>query len=132
MLALYGHPFSSYTWKALIALYENETPFGFRVVDPDHPEHAATVADSSPLGKFPILFDEGVEVFEATAIIEYLDVHHPGPKPLIPRERILPLRCPRIVTARQPTMTDHLVRGRLTKPRRHRQTGSQQRRYPET
>ena len=29
-LALYGHPFSSYTQKALIAQYENEIPFEFR------------------------------------------------------------------------------------------------------
>ena len=29
-LTLYGHLFSSYTWKALIAFYENETPFTFR------------------------------------------------------------------------------------------------------
>ena len=28
-LVLWGHPFSSYTWKALIALYANETPFEF-------------------------------------------------------------------------------------------------------
>ena len=41
MLILYGHPFSSYTWKALIALYANETPFEFRMVDGDHPEHVA-------------------------------------------------------------------------------------------
>ena len=27
---LFGHPFSSYTWKALIALYETDTPFTFR------------------------------------------------------------------------------------------------------
>ncbi|HEY1228654.1 MAG TPA: glutathione S-transferase family protein, partial [Ramlibacter sp.] len=26
-VALYGHPFSSYTQKALVALYENGTPF---------------------------------------------------------------------------------------------------------
>ena len=29
MLALYGHLFSSYTWKALIPLYANDTPFEF-------------------------------------------------------------------------------------------------------
>ena len=28
-LALHGHPFSSYTWKALIALYANGTAFEF-------------------------------------------------------------------------------------------------------
>ncbi|MET0508168.1 MAG: glutathione S-transferase family protein, partial [Burkholderiaceae bacterium] len=32
MLALYGHPFSSYTWKTLIALYANATEFEFRIV----------------------------------------------------------------------------------------------------
>ncbi|HEX5747076.1 MAG TPA: hypothetical protein VFZ09_12605 [Archangium sp.] len=32
MLALYGHPFSSYTWKALIPLYANGTAFEHRVV----------------------------------------------------------------------------------------------------
>lgn len=84
MLALYGHPFSSYTWKALIALYANEIPFEFRIVDPHHPENSAFVASAGPLGKFPVLDDDGIEVFEATAIIEHLDVHHPGEKPLIP------------------------------------------------
>ena len=34
-LALYGHPFSSYTQKVLIALYENQTTFEFRWVAPD-------------------------------------------------------------------------------------------------
>ena len=48
MLALYGHPFSSYTWKALIALYANGTPFEFRMVDPDHLENAEFVAAASP------------------------------------------------------------------------------------
>jgi glutathione S-transferase len=30
---LYAHPFSSYCQKVLIALYENETPFTFRMLD---------------------------------------------------------------------------------------------------
>lgn len=38
-LALYGHPFSSYTQKALIALYENELPFDFKIVGPEVPEN---------------------------------------------------------------------------------------------
>ena len=84
MLALYGHPFSSYTWKALIALYANETAFEFREVGPDHPDHAAFVQSAHPAGKFPVLADDDVTVIEATAIIEYLAVHCPGPAPLIP------------------------------------------------
>lgn len=83
-LALYGHPFSSYTWKAQIALYANETPFEFRMLDPDHPEHAMFVGEAHPAGKFPVLTDAALVVVETTAIIEYLAVHYPGPAPLIP------------------------------------------------
>lgn len=82
MLALYGHPFSSYTWKALIALYANDTSFEFREI----PEHAEFVRKVHPAGKFPVLADGGVTVVEATSIVEYLAVHHPGPAPLIPIE----------------------------------------------
>jgi glutathione S-transferase len=39
-LTLYGHPFSSYTQKVLIALYENATPFEFHSVWPGS-EHTA-------------------------------------------------------------------------------------------
>src|SRR3546814_9899420 len=86
MLALYGHPFSSYTWKALIPLYANATPFEFREVGPDHPDHAAFVAAEHPAGKFPILVDGETIVIEATAIIDYLAAYHPGPAPLIPAD----------------------------------------------
>ena len=84
MLKLYGHPFSSYTWKALIALYANATPFEFCGIDADHPDHYAVVASASPQGKFPVLADGDRLIFEATAIIEYLHLHHPGPMPLLP------------------------------------------------
>ena len=36
-LTLYAHPFSSYSQKVLIALYENETPFEWRVLDWNEP-----------------------------------------------------------------------------------------------
>ena len=86
MLALYGHPFSSYTWKALIALYANGTAFEFREVAPDHPDNGAFVAAAHPAGKFPVLTDNETTVVEATAIVEYLAVHHPGPAPLVPTD----------------------------------------------
>ena len=59
-LALYGHPFSSYTQKALIALYENGTPFEFRSLGPDTPQHAAEWLQRWPMRKFPLLVDVGV------------------------------------------------------------------------
>jgi hypothetical protein len=48
-IALFGHPFSSYTWKALIALYENATPFEFRILEADHPENGVELARCWPL-----------------------------------------------------------------------------------
>ena len=86
MLALYGHPFSSYTWKVLIALYANETPFEFRMVDPDHPGHAEVVASASPLGKFPVLAHDDNLIFESSTIIEYLDRRFPGNEALLPQD----------------------------------------------
>lgn len=86
MLELYGHPFSSYTWKVLIALYANATPFAFRSVDPDQPDNYARVQKASPQGKFPLLVDGDLELFETSVIIEHLALHHPGPAPLLPAD----------------------------------------------
>jgi glutathione S-transferase len=83
-LALYGHPFSSYTHKVLIALYENGTPFEFRVIGPDTPEHSADWLARWPLRKFPLLLDGERQVAETSIIIEYLHLVHPGPVRLLP------------------------------------------------
>jgi glutathione S-transferase len=85
-LALYGHPFSSYTWKALIALYANDTEFDFRMVDGDHPDHAELVQSASPQGKFPVLQHGDNLVFETSPIIEYLDAHFPGDHRFVPSD----------------------------------------------
>ena len=87
MLALYGHRFSSYTWKALIPLYANGTEFTFCDVDPGADDGSANmdfVRAAHPAAKFPVLVDGGRSVIEATAIVEYLAVHRPGDAPLIP------------------------------------------------
>lgn len=86
MLKLYGHLFSSYTWKALIALYANETPFEFCGVGEGTAANDAFVAAAGPSGQFPVLGDGNVTIFEATAIIEYLDLHHPGPQRFVPAD----------------------------------------------
>src|SRR5690606_26036301 len=85
-LALYGHRFSSYSWKALIALYAKGIPFEFREVGPEHPEHEAFVQAVHPQGKFPVLLDGEAAIFEATSIIEHLALHQPGSPPLIPAD----------------------------------------------
>ncbi|QGM98329.1 glutathione S-transferase family protein [Methylocystis parvus] len=83
-LKLYGHPFSSYTQKALIALYENDTPFEFRSLE-DKQVEAEWIA-LWPIKRFPLLLDDGRSVAEASVIVEYLDLHYPGRKPLLPRD----------------------------------------------
>lgn len=83
-LALYGHPFSSYTQKALIALYENDTAFQFRSLE--HKQAAAEWAALWPIKRFPLLLDDDRRVMEASVIVEYLDLHHPGRTALVPRD----------------------------------------------
>jgi glutathione S-transferase len=81
-LTLYAHPFAAYCWKALIALYENGTPFTYRVI-----EDAAGWAELEslwPMKKFPLLRDGETLVAESSIIIEHLMLHHPGPTRLIP------------------------------------------------
>lgn len=85
-LTLYAHPFSSYCQKVLIALYENDTPFTFRVLAPDDPEASAELEALWPFKRFPVLVDAGRTVAESTVIIEHLGLHHPGPVVLIPEE----------------------------------------------
>lgn len=87
MIRLYGHPLSSYTWKALIALHENDTPFEFRQLDADHPENTAEFARRWPVAKFPLLVDDDAQAMEATSIIEYLDAVHPGATRFIPADQ---------------------------------------------
>jgi glutathione S-transferase len=85
-LELFGHPFSSYTWKALIALYESDTPFTFRNIAGDqYPENEAAFLEHWPVGKFPLLVDDGVPVMESSIIVE-----HVAPA-LIPDDRDLAL-----------------------------------------
>lgn len=83
-LEFFGHPFSSYTQKVLIALWANETPFEYRMLERDYPENFAELKRHSPFGMFPLLIDDGRPVFESTTIIEHLDAHRPGANRWIP------------------------------------------------
>ncbi|WP_122158664.1 glutathione S-transferase family protein [Paraburkholderia sp.] len=85
-LKLYAHPFSSYCQKVLVALYENHTPFEFRQLSHDKPEVMEELTALWPFRKFPVLVDAGRPVMEATVIIEYLGLYHPGPVSLLPAD----------------------------------------------
>lgn len=70
---LYGHPFSSYTWKALIAFYDTGTPFEFRnIAGNEYPENEAEFLAHWPVGKFPLLVDDGVPIMESSTIVEHV------------------------------------------------------------
>ena len=85
-LKLYGHPFSSYHQKALIAFYENEIPFDFRLLGPEDERTAAEHAALWPLRRMPVLVDGERVVVESSVIIEHLDLYHPGPVRLVPQD----------------------------------------------
>lgn len=85
MLIFYGHPFSSYTWKALIALHEKGIDFDYRNVDPEFPEHGPELKAHWPVGQFPLIVHDGVPWFESSIIIEYLDRLVPEPR-MIPED----------------------------------------------
>jgi glutathione S-transferase len=70
---LFGHPFASYTWKALIALYETDAAFTFRDISGDkYPENEAAFFAYWPVGKFPLLVEDGVPIMESSIIIEHV------------------------------------------------------------
>ena len=85
-LKLYAHPFSSYCQKVLVALYENDTPFEWCLLSPDHPQALQDWARLWPLQRMPVLVDAGRTVVESTIIIEHLGLHHPGPVSLLPAD----------------------------------------------
>src|SRR5436190_17852962 len=81
-MKLYAHPFSSYSQKVLIALYENATPFEYRSLEDESANRE--LLELWPLKRFPVLADGDRTVLETTAIIEYLQLHHPDRVRLIP------------------------------------------------
>ena len=116
-LALYGHPFSSYTQKVLVALYENGTPFEFRCLGPETPQHAAEWLRRWPLRKFPLLVDGERNVVETSVIVEYLQLVHPGPVRLLPADPMPALEVrflDRFFDLHVMSPVQHAVNGALT------------------
>lgn len=116
-LTLYGHPFSSYTQKVLIALYENGTPFVFNHLGPETPEHSAEWLRRWPLRKFPLLVDGERDIVETSIIIEYLQLAHPGPVRLLPADPMMALEVrflDRFFDLHVMNAAQHAVDGALT------------------
>ncbi len=85
---LFAHPFSSYSWKAMIAFGEKGIPFDLAMIE--DPDAMAELRNLWPVGQFPVLLDAEKRgdkpIIEATTIIEYLDLRHPEPARLVPAD----------------------------------------------
>lgn len=88
MLTLHFHPLSSFCWKVLIALYENDTPFTAHLLDAGDGTWREALKKLWPVGKFPVLRDDTRDriVPESSIIIEYLDQYYPGRVRFIPTD----------------------------------------------
>lgn len=87
-LVFHGHPLSSFCWKVLITLHENETPFEDKLVNLGDPASRAEFAALWPIAKMPVLEDKarGEIVAETSTIIDYLDQYYPGPVRFVPED----------------------------------------------
>ncbi len=84
---LHYHPLSSYCHKALIAIDVLGVEVDLRLLNlGDEAERSAYLA-LWPLGKMPLLVDQGRPIAETSIIIEHLQHHHASPgRTLIPRD----------------------------------------------
>jgi glutathione S-transferase len=84
-LTLHEHPFASYCWKPLIALYERDVAFTPHLVVGE--EGRVQLAELWPMAGIPLLVDDEADLVlpESTPIIEYLDAFGDAP-PLIPAD----------------------------------------------
>jgi glutathione S-transferase len=87
-LTLHYHPLASFCWKVLIGLYENAAPFTPLIVDLGDEGERAKFTAIWPPGQFPVLQDDarGEVVAETTIIMDYLDLHYPGPVRFTPAD----------------------------------------------
>ncbi len=84
-MKLYYNPLSTFSQKALIALYEKGVEFEREVVWLSDPEARAAYEKVYPIGKVPLLIaDDGRMVPESTIIVEYLENHVATGTRLIP------------------------------------------------
>ncbi len=86
MLTLYYHPVSTFSRRVRIALLEKQISAEMIEVDlfvkaQHRPEYLA----KNPYGRVPAIEEDGLVLFESTAILEYLEATRPTP-PLLPAD----------------------------------------------
>jgi glutathione S-transferase len=93
-LTLHYHPLSSFCWKVLIALYENDTPFTPKLVNLGDAAERTAFLQLWAIGKFPVLHDTLRDriIPESSIIIEHLDRYFAGATRFIPADPELALQ----------------------------------------
>jgi glutathione S-transferase len=86
MIRLYYGSGSPFSWRVQLVLEEKRLPYepvllSFQKGEVKSPEHLAR----SPHGKVQALGDDGLTLYESTAIVEYLEERYPKP-PLMPAD----------------------------------------------
>ena len=74
-VTLFGEPRSTYTWTVRLGLEEKGVKYRMERTAPQTPEQLAV----HPFGKVPALRDGEVEIYEARAILGYVDEAFEGP-----------------------------------------------------
>ncbi|MBI1818233.1 MAG: glutathione S-transferase family protein [Deltaproteobacteria bacterium] len=86
MLKLHHHPFSTFSRRVRIALIEKNIDCELVEVDMMAGAHRSEAYRKlNPYGRVPTLEEDGLVLYESTAILEYLEATHPQP-PLVPAD----------------------------------------------
>jgi len=84
MLKLYYHPLSTFSQRVRIALLEKQVPAELIEVDLlSRAQFAPEYLSKNPYGRVPAIEEDGLVLYESTAILEYLEATRPSP-PLLP------------------------------------------------
>lgn len=86
MIKLHYHPLSTYSRRVRIALIEKQIPHEPLVLDMAARKHREPAYLAlNPYGRVPTIEEDGLVLYESTAILNYLEATHPAP-PLVPAE----------------------------------------------
>jgi len=92
MIRFYYGPGSPFSWRVQLVLEEKKLPYEAVLLSFSKGEHkSAEHLARSPHGKVPALTDDGLTLYESSAIVEYLEERYPKPSvmPADPAARAL-------------------------------------------
>src|SRR5436305_14973231 len=91
-IKLHYHPLSTYSRRVLIALIEKQISYEPVPIDMAGRKHKdPAYLALNPYGRVPVLQEHGFDLYESTAILDYLEAMHlqPALAPAVPRRSAL-------------------------------------------